>query len=914
MKKILALVLALVMTLSLATISSGAAFSDADSVQYTDAVNTLTALGVLNGYADGSIKPQGDVTRGAAAKMVAMVATGSNATTLGYYKGTSSFADVPATHVFADAVAFCVARGIVAGYGDGNYGLTDNVKGWAVAKMVLVAMGYDAKAYGMEGTGSALNTITLASSLGLFAGMKADFVATEAASREECAQIVYNALTLQGKVANPTSSDGVLSFSDSGKALLENYGYGIGGGTQQNPEPAFGTAALTVMAGNIGMVTDNQATGATYTKIGGVDYAVETGKELIGHVVLAVANGAKDAYGKDCVYAVVDLSSEVTVATAIAKKADYEAAFGTTALAIDAAGNNANVDDLVVFYNYNDGAQLPQNFAFAAGTTKNTSAGTYVIYNGTVVSYMTAASDLVVLTVKVDDATKGYYTVFADADSDTVVDNNETVYVKVAEDANNCVDYITSAAAIDWMAMDTDKDGSAVAVYVGTPCGSKLAVEDVKVVEGKASLINTSTSKITVNGTVYDYVTNAATEAAAMGVTAMAATFADLTNTYKFYLDEAGKIFAYTLASTTSDTNSYELAYVVGSKEVPTGMDATYGTTSYAYSIQYYTVDGSVNTAAYYSWNGSKVVNSAALNGEVSYAAVANNNATEPAEVAGWVLVAKTANGVAVKAIDAASGYTATTANGTMTATSTKLGNNFVTKASAFLYSGANAMVATNTAATVKSGAHVATIAANTPVVLKASANANAYDVVAVWVGADYQGDNVAADFVYVANYEGYVGLDAATQAELYSDTVIDKNGVESVVTYTVDTTGNNPAADTYAGKFYELSTNSASGLTTFGNQKQDVANVAGYSTYVVDGVKYLESGNTKYVVASGVKMYDLRANALTGAAEAVDTVDEMLALTANSYVAYVLTTANSDNTVVTINTIIVVDAPVQQQ
>ena len=198
MKKILALVLALVMTMSVAAISSSAAYSDADSVQYVDAVNTMSALGVMGGYADGSIRPAADVTRGAAAKMVAMVATGSNAPTIGYYKGTSSFADVPATHTFADAVAYCVARGIVAGYGDGNYGVADNVKGWAIAKMVLVAMGYDAAAYGMEGTGSALNTITLASQKGLFAGMEADFNANEAASREECAQIVYNALNKTG--------------------------------------------------------------------------------------------------------------------------------------------------------------------------------------------------------------------------------------------------------------------------------------------------------------------------------------------------------------------------------------------------------------------------------------------------------------------------------------------------------------------------------------------------------------------------------------------------------------------------------------------------------------------------------------------------------------------------------------------
>lgn len=326
MKKILALVLALVMTMSLATISSGAAFSDADSVQYTEAVNALTAYGVLGGYADGSIRPQADVTRGAAAKMVAMVATGSNATTIGYYKGTSTFADVPATHTFADAVAFCVARGIVAGYGDGTYGVADNVKGWAVAKMALVAMGYDAKAFGMEGAGSALNTITLASQKHLFDGMAADFNATEAASREECAQIVYNAMKQTTVSKGAVNSDGSYTYVGSTAKLADNY-----------------NAIVT------GVVVENGANkaGVTTTKVGTTTLAVATGLELIGHKVQYVDSGA---YSKDGVvpFAVVDLSYEVVVAdgTKTLDKAAFSALFGAETVA--AAGTVVEFADYAV--------------------------------------------------------------------------------------------------------------------------------------------------------------------------------------------------------------------------------------------------------------------------------------------------------------------------------------------------------------------------------------------------------------------------------------------------------------------------------------------------------------------------------------------------------------------------------------
>ena len=64
MKKFLSLVLALVMTMSLVTISAGAEdFTDADKVTYTEAVDVMTAIGVVGGYADGSLKPVNGATR-----------------------------------------------------------------------------------------------------------------------------------------------------------------------------------------------------------------------------------------------------------------------------------------------------------------------------------------------------------------------------------------------------------------------------------------------------------------------------------------------------------------------------------------------------------------------------------------------------------------------------------------------------------------------------------------------------------------------------------------------------------------------------------------------------------------------------------------------------------------------------------
>ena len=64
MKKLLAMVLALVMTLSLAVVGSNAAFKDDKSISddYAEAVAVLNGMGVFKGYEDGSFQPSGNVT------------------------------------------------------------------------------------------------------------------------------------------------------------------------------------------------------------------------------------------------------------------------------------------------------------------------------------------------------------------------------------------------------------------------------------------------------------------------------------------------------------------------------------------------------------------------------------------------------------------------------------------------------------------------------------------------------------------------------------------------------------------------------------------------------------------------------------------------------------------------------------
>ena len=109
MKKFLSLVLALVMTMSLVTVSAGAKdFSDDGSITYKEAVDVISGIGVVDGYSGGDFKPTEVLTRGAAAKIICNLILGP--TTASYLSAdTAPFKDVPVTNVFAGYITYCSA-------------------------------------------------------------------------------------------------------------------------------------------------------------------------------------------------------------------------------------------------------------------------------------------------------------------------------------------------------------------------------------------------------------------------------------------------------------------------------------------------------------------------------------------------------------------------------------------------------------------------------------------------------------------------------------------------------------------------------------------------------------------------------------------------------------------------------------
>ncbi len=150
------------------SVGAGAAsFGDADKIDNIDAVNTMVALGVIKGDDKGNFDPERTVTRAEMAKMLGvikgddkgnfdpertvtraemakMVCVALNGGTDPNLAGGGLYPDTK-NHWAAGYIDYCTNMGIVSGDNHGNFNPDKTVTGTEAAKMMLMAMGYNAQ-------------------------------------------------------------------------------------------------------------------------------------------------------------------------------------------------------------------------------------------------------------------------------------------------------------------------------------------------------------------------------------------------------------------------------------------------------------------------------------------------------------------------------------------------------------------------------------------------------------------------------------------------------------------------------------------------------------------------------------------------------------------------------------------------
>lgn len=143
-KRILTWLLAVSMLGSLLTVPAGAAavtkFSDVSDSYTATAVEALRLMGVLDGYGDGTFRPDTVLNRAQFCKMAVYAMDGSGE--LGRYSTVTIFPDVKPSHWASAYINMAARKGIISGFADGKFKPGQNVTAGQAVTILMRGLGY----------------------------------------------------------------------------------------------------------------------------------------------------------------------------------------------------------------------------------------------------------------------------------------------------------------------------------------------------------------------------------------------------------------------------------------------------------------------------------------------------------------------------------------------------------------------------------------------------------------------------------------------------------------------------------------------------------------------------------------------------------------------------------------------------
>ena len=209
-KRIISLLLAACLAVSLLTVSANAAesvtFADVNDKGTIMAVESLRLMGVLDGYGDGTFRPEGSLTRAQFCKMAIYAMNADEE--LGRYSMVTVFPDVKPSH-WASSYINMAAKGkaIIAGFADGRFHPESTVTVGQAVTILVRLLGYtDEDVGGIWPMGH----MAAAATMGLTDGVSTDGYA--ALTRGQAARLFLNLLRMEKK-------DGGRYLNDVGTAI-----------------------------------------------------------------------------------------------------------------------------------------------------------------------------------------------------------------------------------------------------------------------------------------------------------------------------------------------------------------------------------------------------------------------------------------------------------------------------------------------------------------------------------------------------------------------------------------------------------------------------------------------------------------------------------------------------------------------
>ncbi len=225
LKRALSLVLAAGMIVGMMIVGTSAAFKDNATIDHTEAVEVLTALGVVGGDTSGNYNPTAQLTRGAFCVMMANLLNGGNFDATLYNGVATPFKDIKG-HYAEAYIKYCYGAGIINGTSATTFNPSGALTGTSSTAILLSALGYNG---GIEfvdnGNFSTLLVAKVANSAGLYSGVSVSAGAT--VTRDTAAQFILNTLKAtmveyNGSAINVTSGTSTVTVSNSKATKVDN--------------------------------------------------------------------------------------------------------------------------------------------------------------------------------------------------------------------------------------------------------------------------------------------------------------------------------------------------------------------------------------------------------------------------------------------------------------------------------------------------------------------------------------------------------------------------------------------------------------------------------------------------------------------------------------------------------------------
>ena len=521
---------------------AGAAFTDSADIKVdAEVVDTLVALGVVNGYDDGSFKPNGTVTRAEMAKMIYVLRTG-NSDASAYNDDKTSFTDI-GSHWARGYIKYCQSLGIIAGKSNTKFCPNDKVTAQEAAKMLLVTLGYDAAKAGLVGTNWAAKTNALADENGLLEDVNTSF--TAACPRQYAAQLIYNTIDTPTVVWRDDAYTNVTLLGTDNKTVGEKYmGLQKWIGTFEGD-----SSIVSAKDGEIsvaGSIDGEHKTSGSNVRSVRAQFKADFDNKYVGEEVSVLFKdgntGTKNQPdAKDTIFGIY-VTGNTKVYNIV--KGDLQSCSDAGKIKFNdkkydvAAHSNADNDDVIVT-NFNTTTTADTIGTAGSGATA-AQVATYITRN-----YKVNSNDAIKFVANDDDKiVKAYVTTSKFGKVSSVTSSKIGVEGLGTKDLDDCVVY------------DGIKAGDLVQ-YVEAYQSSerKNIITKAETVEGKIEAFKSSNSQIRVNGNWYKFSANTAV---ATDFTNAALTANDVDDTYKLIVD--GKY--YVAYNKISGFNNYAVATV----------------------------------------------------------------------------------------------------------------------------------------------------------------------------------------------------------------------------------------------------------------------------------------------------------------------------------------------------------------